>query len=155
MGVNASWELTDKVTPVIPRFQRANEVFEKEFDMVHSKKHTLPTDKHDIRGVENIYTTRGIFSYKPERSRKGTEEINDAYSTGQHQVLNTNWLPELHSNRTAYEGHFNDTETYDCDIESLLRSVEEVGPQEVDEVEACMFAFEVDFDDEDLYRLDF
>ena len=110
MGVNATWDLVDALTPTVPFFQRVVSLVENSFDLRRSSKHTLPDDSTDIAGLVRTYVNGRINHYQPKRPSQTTikdSEPKDALAVGSAAIQDPNYLRDIFEERWIYLAHEN------------------------------------------------
>lgn len=114
MGLNATWDLLDALTPIVPFFKRLAILVENSFDLRRSSKHTLPDGSADVLGLLRTYINGEIFRYHPERTEvtaKGKEVI-DTFTAGVKAIVDTTYLENIFDERWVYIKHQSTQEDY-------------------------------------------
>lgn len=109
MGVNATWELLNVLTPAVPFFGRVVKHIENSFGLIHSSRHTLPDETEDIRGLARVYRRSHIYHYKSERA---SFHAKDILSRGSQDFQNSSYLRDYFAERMNYFSFARSTEDY-------------------------------------------
>jgi len=140
MGVNATWELINALTPAVPFMGRVVDLVETEYDLKHSSKHSLPNEKTDVNGLCKRYVNSSIFEYKKDRSRRhNCPEISDMLSEGFHALNDTKWLEDWYERRRAHLEHTNTEEIYNAHETSVVEMPEPLYVIGDDPIQACSY----------------
>jgi hypothetical protein len=119
MGVNASWELLDTLTPAVPFLDRIVDRIETSFRLVHSPKHMLPDRQLDVRGLVRMYQAAGILNHCKGRAdpAKGNSP-KDVLTLGQITLQDTDYLEQLFDERWSFIKNQRTLEDYNLPVNS-------------------------------------
>jgi hypothetical protein len=103
MGVNATWDLIDELTPAIPFLKRVVDHVEKSFDLEHSTRHTIPNPELGISGILRSLADAHVFDYRSKRADPAEDSpAKDFVSLGETQLQDTKYLEEIFNDRWSY-----------------------------------------------------
>jgi hypothetical protein len=122
MGVNATWDLLNVLTPAVPFFGRVVEHVEAAYDLVHSSKHTLPDGEADIRGLVKLHRNANIFCHESDWKSRVEKVIEDVQSKGARDLQNTRYLQDFFDERMAYRDRGTSLQDYSWPAEKGLQS---------------------------------
>lgn len=145
MGVNATWDLLNALTPAVPFFNRVTSIVESAFGLHHSRKHTLPDEGLDLKGLGKVYTDSMLFSYRKGRMRSGAA-VNDAFTSGLQALMNTKWLQDHFNTRSAYMSYTNFDEIYSTDAEFNPEDAATDGGEDPNEIEEVGLQLDIDYE---------
>jgi hypothetical protein len=123
MGVNATWDLLDSLTPAVPFFKRIVNHIERSFGLEHSTKHTIPSAEIDIMGLIRMYQEGDIYKYRAKRDNSAKPNSpKDVVTLAEASLQDSNYLDELFKDRWSYIANMNTLEDYSLPTSSVSTS---------------------------------